>query len=219
MSKIPGAAMGDLLDDTGCTNICEGAVLLHGYASGEAVQLMEALAGVLAQAPLRHMTTPGGHRMSAAMSNCGSYGWVTDRRGYRYEAADPETGRPWPPMPKIIANLAHRAATAAGHMHFEPDVCLINRYAPGAKMSLHQDKDERDLAAPIVSVSLGLPAIFLFGGPTRRERPHRIPLESGDVVVWGGPARLHFHGIAPLPKGEHPLTGAHRINLTLRRAR
>ena len=219
MNKIPGAAMGDLLDDTGCTNICEGAVLLHGFASGEDVQLMEALAGVLAQAPLRHMSTPGGHRMSAAMSNCGSYGWVTDRRGYRYEAADPETGRPWPPMPKIIANLAHHAATAAGHMHFEPDVCLINRYAPGAKMSLHQDRDERDLAAPIVSVSLGLPAIFLFGGPTRRERPHRIPLESGDVVVWGGPARLYFHGVAPLPAGEHPLTGRYRFNLTLRRTR
>ena len=217
MSRIPGAAMGDLLGDTGCTNICEGAVLLHGFAAGESGQLMEAVAGVLAQAPLRHMTTPGGHRMSAAMSNCGYYGWVTDRRGYRYEALDPETGRPWPPMPQIIVDLARRAATAAGYTHFEPDACLVNRYAPGAKMSLHQDRDERDLCAPIVSVSLGMPATFLFGGPNRGDRPRRIPLEHGDVVVWGGPARLYFHGIAPLAKGEHPLTGSYRINLTLRR--
>ena len=219
MSRIPDASMGDLFADSASTDICAGAVLLHGFAAAEAGQLMEAVAGVLAQAPPRHMITPGGHRMSAAMSNCGSYGWVTDRRGYRYDPVDPETGRPWPPMPKVIADLAYRAAAAAGHAHFEPDACLINRYAPGAKMALHQDKDERDLSAPIVSVSLGLPATFLFGGPIRGERPRRIPLESGDVVVWGGPARLYFHGVAPLPEGEHPLTGPYRINLTLRRTR
>ena len=219
MSRIPGSAMGDLFADSGSTDICDGAVLLHGFAAAEAAQLMEAVNSVFAQSPLRHMSTPGGHRMSVAMSNCGSYGWVTDRRGYRYEALDPETGRSWPPMPKPIVELARRAATAAGHAHFEPDACLVNRYAPGAKMSLHQDRDERDLSAPIVSVSLGLPATFLFGGPTRGERPRRIPLESGDVVVWGGPARLYFHGVAPLPEGEHPLTGSYRINLTLRRTR
>ncbi|MEJ2630712.1 MAG: DNA oxidative demethylase AlkB [Acidihalobacter sp.] len=219
MSRIPDAATGDLFADTGSTTICEGAVLLHGFAAAEATQLMEAITGVYAQAPPRHMITPGGHRMSAAMSNCGRYGWVTDHRGYRYETTDPDTGRPWPPIPGVIATLARRAAAAAGHADFEPDACLINRYAPGAKMSLHQDRDEQDFSAPIVSVSLGLSATFLFGGSKRNERPRRIVVQSGDVIVWGGSARLNFHGIAPLPEGEHPLTGTCRINLTLRRAR
>lgn len=219
VSRIPEGALGDLFADTTSTDICEGAVLLHGFAAAEAARLMDTVSGVFAQAPPRHMLTPGGRRMSVAMSNCGRYGWVTDRRGYRYEARAPENGHPWPSMPDLIADLARRAATTAGHPGFEPDACLINHYAPGARMALHQDRDERDLSAPIVSVSLGLAATFLFGGPRRNERPRRILVRNGDVIVWGGPARLHFHGVAPLAQGQHPLTGACRINLTLRRAR
>lgn len=219
MSKIPGAAIGDLLGDCGHVDICDGAVLLPGFAAADDQRLKETVDAVLAQAPLRHMLTPGGQPMSAAMSHCGTYGWVSDRRGYRYQDRDPETGRPWPPMPSLVSELGQRAATAAGYEDFIPDACLINRYAPGAKMSLHQDRDECDFRAPIVSISLGLPATFLFGGAKRNEHPRRIPLENGDVVVWGGPARLYFHGIAPLAQGEHPLTGAYRFNLTLRKAR
>lgn len=196
--------------------IAEGALVLRGFA--EAETLLPEVDRIAAAAPFRHMITPGGHRMSTAMTNCGAAGWFTDRRGYRYEPADPETGRPWPPMPNAFAHLAERAAAAAGFDGFAPDACLINRYAPGARLSLHQDRDERDFEAPIVSVSLGLPATFLFGGPTRTGRPKRVPLASGDVVVWGGPARLAFHGVAPLAGGEHRLTGRRRINLTLRKA-
>ena len=156
--------------------------------------------------------------MSVAMTSCGEAGWVSDRRGYRYDRNDPVSGHPWPAMPEAFQELAQRAADAAGFAGFVPDSCLINSYVPGARLSLHQDSNERDFAAPIVSVSLGLPAVFLFGGATRRERPRRILLESGDVVVWGGPARLTFHGVAKLEAGEHPLTGARRINLTFRKA-
>lgn len=165
------------------------------------------------------MSTPGGHRMSVAMTNCGRFGWVTDRTGYRYDRIDPESGKPWPPMPPVLVELAQGAAAEAGFSAFAPDACLINRYEPGARMSLHQDKDEADFAAPIVSVSLGLPAIFLFGGLKRSDRPRRFRLEHGDVVVWGGPARLAFHGVAPLADGEHGAMGRRRINLTFRRAR
>ena len=169
-------------------------------------------------APLRHMATPGGLRMSVAMSNCGAQGWITDGRGYRYARLDPASGRPWPPMPPVFLRLAQQAALAAGYPGFTPDACLVNRYAPGARMALHQDRDECDFTAPIVSVSLGLPATFLFGGAERADKAARIPLLHGDVVVWGGPDRLRFHGVAPLKEGEHALLGAQRINLTFRKA-
>ncbi|MCA1325455.1 DNA oxidative demethylase AlkB [Herbaspirillum sp. alder98] len=200
--------------------IVDGAQLLQAFIAPDQAQLlMHAIENVLAQSPLRQMVTPGGFKMSVSMSNCGELGWVTDRRGYRYQAEDPLSSQPWPPMPPLFATLAARAAQAAGFDDFAPDACLINRYAPGARMSLHQDRDEQDMRQPIVSVSLGLPATFLFGGSERRDRPQRLRLESGDVVVWGGPARLLFHGIEPLPAGVHALTGACRYNLTMRRAR
>jgi alkylated DNA repair protein (DNA oxidative demethylase) len=164
------------------------------------------------------MVTPGGHTMSVAMTNCGAAGWVTDRRGYRYDAADPETGKPWPKMPPPFLALAGAAAAAGGFSGFVPDACLINRYEPGSKLSLHQDRDERSLDDPIVSVSLGLPATFLFGGTKRTNPQRRVPLEHGDVVVWGGPSRLAFHGVLPLRDGEHPLLGRRRVNLTFRKA-
>jgi DNA oxidative demethylase len=195
-----------------------GAVLLRGFAGSEEAALLAALRQVVAQAPFRHMVTPGGHQMSVAMTNCGSFGWITDRRGYRYESHDPETGLRWPAMPEVFLQLAGTAAARGGFDGFVPDACLINRYDPGAKMSLHQDRNERDFDYPIVSVSLGLPATFQFGGFERKETPRRIALGHGDVVVWGGPARLRYHGILPLKDGEHPLVGRHRINLTFRKA-
>jgi alkylated DNA repair protein (DNA oxidative demethylase) len=194
-----------------------GAVLLRGFAKPMQADLLAALREVVASAPFRHMVTPGGHRMSVAMTNCGDKGWVTDRRGYRYDATDPETGRLWPAMPPCLRDLARRAAAQAGFGGFAPQACLVNRYEPGAKLSLHQDKDELDLAAPIVSVSLGLPATFLFGGLLRGDKPRRFHLEHGDIAVWGGPARLAFHGVAPLADGEHPLLGRQRVNLTFRK--
>jgi alkylated DNA repair protein (DNA oxidative demethylase) len=199
--------------------IAEGAVLLRGFAKPFEADLIAALRDVVEQAPFRHMVTPGGHQMSVAMTNCGSAGWVTDRSGYRYDANDPEAGRPWPAMPPSFRELAGQAADRAGFGGFSPDACLVNRYQPGARMSLHQDKDEHDFGAPIVSVSLGLPAVFLFGGLKRSDRPRRFRLQHGDVVVWGGPARLVFHGVAPLADGEHALMGRQRINLTFRKAR
>ena len=195
-----------------------GAVLLPGFALADAPALLAAIDAVAATAPFRHMVTPGGFPMSVGTTSCGLLGWITDRRGYRYASADPETNRPWPAMPLLLQRLAFDAAARAGFAGFAPDACLINRYAPGAKMALHQDKDERDFTQPIVSVSLGLPAIFLWGGDARGDKARRIPLQHGDVFVWGGPARLRFHGIAPLKDGEHPATGACRINLTLRKA-
>ena len=196
----------------------EDATLLPAFAAPSSADLLAALAPVLEAAPFRHMITPGGHRMSVAMTSAGTLGWVTDRSGYRYDPRDPETGRTWPPMPGPFTTLATNAATAAGFPGFAPDSCLINRYTPGTQLSLHQDRNERDFSEPIVSVSLGLPATFLWGGTTRVTRPTRIPLEHGDVVVWGRTSRLTFHGIAPLKDGTHPLTGACRINLTFRRA-
>ena len=199
--------------------MAEGAVLLRGFARPLEAELIAALADIVAQAPFRHMQTPGGHRMSVAMTNCGGLGWVTDRAGYRYDGDDPEAARPWPAMPPSFRGLAGQAAAEAGFAGFSPDACLVNRYAPGARMSLHQDRDELDFTAPIVSVSLGLPAMFLFGGQKRSDRPRRFRLQHGDVVVWGGPARLAFHGVAPLADGEHALLGRQRINLTFRKAR
>jgi alkylated DNA repair protein (DNA oxidative demethylase) len=196
----------------------EGLTRLPGLAAGTAGQLWEAVQTIAAAAPFRQMVTPWGKPMSVGMTNCGAAGWVTDLSGYRYTETDPETGQPWPPMPKIFLDLAQNAAARGGFTNFTPDACLINRYAPGARMSLHQDRNERDFTAPIVSVSLGLPAMFLWGGPARTDKTNRILLENGDVLVWGGSARLYFHGIAPLKEGEHPLTGRARINLTFRRA-
>lgn len=215
--------MDNVLDNTCALDatlepITEDATLLKGFANPMAAELMAAIESVAAAAPFRHMVTPGGRRMSAAMTNCGHGGWVTDRSGYRYTAADPLTQHPWPAMPAAFVHLAARAAKEGGFSGFKPDACLINRYEPGARLSLHQDRNERDFSAPIVSVSLGLPAVFLFGGLQRRERPRRIRMESGDVAVWGGSARLAYHGIAPLADGNHPLTGRCRINLTLRKA-
>jgi len=199
--------------------MAEGAVLLRGFVGAAEAELIAALRAIVAVAPFRQMFTPGGHQMSVAMTNCGSAGWVTDRSGYRYDADDPETGKPWPEMPPLLCDLADRAAGRAGFAGFVPDVCLINRYVPGARMSLHQDKDELDFGAPIVSVSLGLPAIFLFGGLKRSDKPRRFRLEHGDIAVWGGPSRLFFHGVAPLADGEHPVMGPQRLNLTFRKIR
>lgn len=198
--------------------LSEGAVILRGYVGDRAAALVAAVADIAAVAPFRNMMTPGGYRMSVAMTNCGRAGWVTDRRGYRYDPVDPRTGRKWPEMPALFRHLAGDAAAAGGFAGFEPDACLINRYEPGTKLSLHRDEDERDMTAPIVSVSLGLPAVFLFGGNRRSDRSRRILLQSGDIVVWGGPDRLVYHGIAPLAEGDDPLTGNRRINLTFRKA-
>ena len=198
--------------------LAPGAVLLRGFCRDRAEAVLAALRAVAEAAPFRNMVTPGGFAMSVAMTNCGAAGWVTDRKGYRYAAADPESGRPWPALPPVFADLAARAAAAAGFPGFAADSCLVNRYAPGTKLSLHQDRNERDFAAPIVSVSLGLPATFLFGGARRADPQQRVALAHGDVVVWGGPSRLAFHGVAQLKDGEHKLTGPWRYNLTLRKA-
>ncbi|MDO5691544.1 MAG: DNA oxidative demethylase AlkB [Pseudomonadota bacterium] len=209
---------GDGTPQAGVMPLGPRAVVLRGFALHWARALWPALKQVVAQAPWRHMQTPGGQRMSVALTNCGAFGWVSDRHGYRYSALDPDSGQPWPALPASFAGLAAQAALAGGFDGFTPDACLINRYVPGARMGLHQDRDERDLAHPIVSVSLGLPAVFLWGGARRADRAQRVPLLHGDVVVWGGEDRLRFHGMAPLSEGHHPLVGAQRINFTLRRA-
>jgi len=198
--------------------LAPGAVLLHGFALADEDAILKSVADVSAAAPFRHMVTPGGYRMSVAMTNCGQAGWVTDKSGYRYSAEDPETGKPWPAMPEAFRNLAENAARQAGYDNFSPDACLINRYEPGAKLSLHQDKDERDFTNPIVSVSLGLPATFQFGGLKRNDAITKYPLHHGDVVVWGGPSRLFHHGILALKDGEHDKVGRVRLNLTFRKA-
>jgi alkylated DNA repair protein (DNA oxidative demethylase) len=199
-------------------SLAPGALLLRGFARNRGSELLEALGAVTARAPFRFLTTPGGYRMSVAMTNCGTAGWISDRTGYRYGPLDPLTGQQWPAMPVVFATLAAEAAQAAGFPAFAPDACLINQYDPGSRLSLHQDKDEQDYNAPIVSVSLGLPAVFLFGGGLRTDKTQRVPLAHGDVVVWGGPARLRYHGVLPLKDGEHPLVGRRRINLTFRKA-
>lgn len=198
--------------------LCPDAAVLRHFAVADQTAILTAIHDIADAAPFRHMVTPGGYSMSVAMTNCGTHGWVTDRSGYRYDTRDPQSGKPWPPMPEVFRTLAHDAASSAGFQDFEPDACLINRYAPGAKLSLHQDKDERDFAAPIVSVSLGIPAVFLFGGLRRNDKPLRVTLTHGDVVVWGGAARLRYHGVLPLKESVHPLLGEQRINLTFRKA-
>jgi DNA oxidative demethylase len=195
----------------------EGAVLLRGFAREQAAILIQEVERIAQTAPFRHLETPGGYKMSVAMTNCGPVGWVSDRRGYRYDPIDPSTGAPWPPMPDAFRDVALRAAAQGGFPDYAPDACLINRYAPGAKLGMHQDRDERDAWAPIVSVSLGLPAVFMWGGKKRGDPVRRLRVENGDVAVWGGPARFVYHGVAPLKDGVHPLTGAVRLNLTFRK--
>jgi len=198
--------------------IAPGAVLLRGFALPFVDNVLAEFGDITAQAPFRHMTTPWGAAMSVAMTNCGDAGWLADRTGYRYDALDPETGRPWPAMPRCFRALAMGAADWAGYQGFVPDACLINRYAPGTKLTLHQDRDERDYAHPIVSVSLGLPGSFQFGGLKRRDPVRTFVVRHGDVVVWGGMSRLAYHGIAEVKNGTHELLGSQRINLTFRRA-
>jgi len=196
-----------------------GATLLRGFARPIQNGLFAAIEDITARAPFRQLSTPGGHQMSVAMTNCGGFGWVSDRTGYRYDANDPDSGKPWPEMPPVFRELAGQAAAQAGFTGFRPEACLVNRYEPGARLSLHQDRDENNYDAPIVSVSLGLPATFLWGGLKRSDKTVRYRLAHGDVVVWGGPSRLVFHGVAPLADGEHALLGRRRINLTFRKVR
>ena len=209
------ADMPELADEA----LSSGALVLRGFASAREDALKDDVARIGAAAPFRHLVTPGGFRMSVAMTNCGELGWVSDRRGYRYDPVDPDSGRPWPALPETLRALARDAAARAGYAGFAPDACLINRYAPGARLSMHQDRDEKDLRAPIVSVSLGLPAVFLWGGDECADKARRIALNHGDVVVWGGPSRLRFHGVLALKDGEHPFAGGHRINITFRKVR
>ncbi|MCC5810154.1 MAG: DNA oxidative demethylase AlkB [Ectothiorhodospiraceae bacterium] len=210
----------DLFDtlETGKERLAPGAVLLRGFAAGQDATLQEHISRIAGQAPFRQMVTPGGFRMSVAMTSCGDLGWITDRRGYRYSPMDPASGRPWPRIPEPWLELVAAAAAEAGFPGFVPDACLINRYVPGARMSLHQDRDERDYNHPIVSVSLGVPAVFQFGGERRKDRPLRVRLAHGDVVAWGGPARLRYHGILTVKSAHHPFAGSDRINLTFRKA-
>ena len=211
--------MSSLFPPPDCIELAPGAALLPGAAMDEEAQILHDLDDLLVQAPPRHMLTPGGLRMSVAMSNCGRLGWVSDRSGYRYQQSDPESGRPWPPLPASFMRLARRAASRAGYDDFEPDACLLSVYAPGARLSLHQDKDERDVAGhPLVSLSLGLPAVFQLGGLARGDKAIKVPLSHGDALVWGGASRLRYHGVATVADGEHPRLGRRRVNLSFRRA-
>ncbi|MGK9419210.1 DNA oxidative demethylase AlkB [Pseudomonas cedrina] len=207
-----------LRQPAGREQIGEQSYVLRGYALPWVERLLPELRRVLAQSPFRQMVTPGGFTMSAALSSCGDLGWTTDRSGYRYTPLDPRSRQPWPRMPDVLRELAVLAAAEAGFLDFAPDACLINRYVPGAKMSLHQDKNERRYSEPVVSLSLGLPAIFLFGGHARTDKPRKVSLFHGDVVVWGGVDRLRFHGVMPIKDGVHPVMGPQRINLTFRAA-
>lgn len=213
--------MNSLFDDhsSPCTSepLEDGAMILRGFAGPQTPVLIEEVERVVQTAPFRHLVTRGGYTMSVAMTNCGPLGWVSDPTGYRYDPVDPGTGAPWPRMPECFVALAARAAEMAGFTNYQPDACLINRYVTGAKLGMHQDRDEKDAWSPIVSVSLGVPAVFLWGGKRRSDPVRRLRVENGDVVVWGGPARFVYHGVAPLKPGEHPLTGATRINLTFRK--
>jgi DNA oxidative demethylase len=219
-SGVRNMALFEVAEDTAprLEALGPGAAVLRGFAAPDDALLLASVQDVTARAPFRHMVTPGGFRMSVAMTNCGTLGWVTDRSGYRYDPIDPESGRHWPPMPAALLRLAADAAAHAGFDGFIPDACLINRYEAGTRLSLHQDKNEHDLGAPIVSVSLGIPAVFLFGGLNRADKTTRVLLRHGDVTVWGGPDRLRYHSVLPIKEGNHPLLGDHRINLTFRKA-
>lgn len=201
-------------------SVAEGAVLFGKYALPAADQLLTEIKRLSALSPFRKMLTPGGKRMSVSMTNCGRLGWISDDRGYRYSERDPVTNRDWPEMPESFRQLAKQASVAAGYFAFDPDCCLINRYEPGSRMSMHQDRDEKDQQAPIVSISLGLNARFLFGGLKREDATRCFLLTHGDVLVWGGPSRLCFHAIQTikediLPEGVHEMC---RYNLTFRKA-
>lgn len=202
----------------GREELAEGAAILRGFALADAPKLWACVQDITGAAPFRRMITPGGLPMSAGMTNCGKLGWVSDRSGYRYDALDPLSQRPWPGMPPLFFRLAQEAAAEVGFKNFQTDACLINDYLPGAKLTLHQDKNEEDFSQPIVSVSLGLPAVFQFGGLKRSDPCGKWRLQHGDVVVWGGPSRLRFHGVLPIKPGHHDLLGERRINLTFRRA-
>jgi DNA oxidative demethylase len=203
-------------DPSPALGIGRGSVYLSDFLTQDEAAIVNAVEQVTRVSPFRHLVTPGGKKMSVAMSNCGSLGWVSDHAGYRYQAQDPLTNKPWPAMPGLLLSLAQKAAATASYENFHPNVCLINRYDTGARMGLHQDRDERNLTAPIVSFSLGLPATFIWGGLERAGKTQRFVLQHGDVLVWGGPDRLRFHGVAPLKPGHHPLTGSSRINITFR---
>ncbi|WP_375176533.1 DNA oxidative demethylase AlkB [Marinobacter mobilis] len=205
-------------DDVQPVCLAPGAMVLPRFALAEASALLAAIDRIASRAPFRHMETPGGFAMSAAMTNCGPLGWVSDRSGYRYQPDDPLTGEPWPVLPSQWSEFAQRAAAQAGFSGFAADACLVNRYQPGARMSLHQDRNEQDCSQPIVSVSLGLTVTFQFGGLRRADTPEKVILSHGDVVVWGGPSRLRYHGVLPLKPGYHPQAGGCRYNLTFRRA-
>lgn len=213
----------DLFQDQPRTRAVErldaGAVVLRAFAHGQEAALLHEVSALTAVSPFRHLITPGGYRMSVAMTNCGALGWVSDRTGYRYDAIDPLTREPWPELPPLFRELAVQAAQTAGYSDFDPEACLINRYQPGTRLTLHRDQDEEDATAPIVSVSIGVPATFLWGGLQRADKTTRVRLESGDIVIWGGASRFIYHGVAPLKDGVHPLTGGERINLTFRRVR
>lgn len=195
-----------------------GSRVLRGFATADAQALLEALEGLTAAAPFRNMETPGKSLMSVAMTNCGALGWISDRSGIRYEATDPLTGRAWPAIPDAFLRVAISAARRGGFEDFVPDACLVNRYQIGARLTLHQDRDERDLWQPIVSISLGMPAVFLFGGVTREAPVREVPVTHGDVVVWGGPDRLRYHGVLPLKPARGLALGGLRYNLTFRKA-
>ena len=201
------------------TQLAAQACVLHGFALSCADALLADVERIANVAPFRHLLTPGGHTMQVAMTNCGTFGWCSDRRGYRSDRRDPQTGLQWPSMPAAFLRLAADAARDAGFGGYLPDACLINRYAPGTRLSLHQDRDEDDRVAPIVSVSLGLPASFLFGGFARADTTVRVPLQHGDVVVWGGEDRMRFHGVLPVKPGRHAVLGEQRINLTFRKVK
>ena len=201
------------------TDLATQACVLHGFALDAVDALLAELLDIEARAPFRHLVTPGGHLMQVAMTNAGTFGWCSDRRGYRYDRLDPQSGDPWPVLPPAFLQLAADAAREAGFDGYVPDACLVNRYAPGTRLSLHQDRDEDDRVAPIVSVSLGLPAIFLFGGFVRSDKTIRVPLMHGDVVVWGGVDRMRFHGVLPVKPGRHEVLGEQRLNLTFRKVR
>ncbi|HEY6641976.1 DNA oxidative demethylase AlkB [Povalibacter sp.] len=223
MKRVLNQPTGSLFESLPATQRTEalapGAAILRGFATDIAPQLLAAIRDVTSHSPFRHLVTPGGFTMSVAMTNCGESGWVSDRTGYRYDPIDPLSHQPWPAMPDVFRKLASDAAAAAGFADFRPDACLINRYDPGTKLSLHRDYDERDATAPIVSASLGVPATFQWGGLRRNDRTRRVPLEHGDVVVWGGPSRFVYHGIASLKESHHSLTASQRINVTFRKAR
>lgn len=207
----------DLFDDPRL-ELSKDAYLLKGYAHPFDSKLKQAIQAVTAISPFRRMGTAWGP-MSVAMTNCGQVGWVSDPQGYRYDQIDPLTGRRWPDMPDCFRDLAAAAARECGFDGFRPDACLVNQYQVGATLGIHRDQDEADFSHPIVSVSLGIPANFQFGGTDRKDPMRSVPLEHGDVVVWGGAARLNYHGVPKLKDAFHPFCDNTRINLTFRCAR